>query len=106
VLAREGIEVEIIDLRCLAPWDQETVLASVRRTHRLVVAQETWPAAGFSAEVVATVTERALRDLHVPARRVGALPVPIPSGPLRRHALPTVDRLVDVVRQVVREEKM
>lgn len=101
VLAGEGIEAEILDLRSLAPWDREAVLASVRKTHRLVVIQETWPTAGFSAEVVATVAEGALRDLYAPARRVGAEPVPIPSGPLRRHALPTVARLADAVRQVV-----
>lgn len=101
-LAREDIEVEVIDVRSLAPWDRDAVLSSVRRTHRLVVLQETWPTASFAAEVAATVAEHALADLRAPIRRIGAEPVPIPSGPLRRLALPNAGRVVTIMRELVR----
>jgi pyruvate dehydrogenase E1 component beta subunit len=101
-LAGEGIEAEVIDLRSLRPWDEERVLDSVRRTGRLVTAHEAWTQGGFGAEVAATVAERALDDLAAPVVRVGALSVPIPSGPLRPHALPGLERIVDALRAVVR----
>ena len=100
-LAREGLEVEVVDLRSLAPWDPDTVVASVRRTGRLVIAHDAWVSGVFGAEVAATVAERALRDLVAPVARVGARPVPIPSGPLRRHALPNAPELAEAIRRVV-----
>jgi pyruvate/2-oxoglutarate/acetoin dehydrogenase E1 component len=100
-LVGEGIETEVIDLRTLSPWDHGTVLSSVRRTHRLVVAQEAWVSAGFGAEVVATVAEHEVTDLVAPVKRVGALPVPIPSGSLRSLVLPNVARLAEAIRQVL-----
>jgi pyruvate dehydrogenase E1 component beta subunit len=102
-LAREGIDVEVIDLRSLAPWDSATVLESVRRTHRLVIVHETWVTGGFGAEVAATVAEHLSSvDLRAPIARIGAKPVPIPSGPLRAHALPTAAQLMEAVRATVR----
>lgn len=101
-LADDGIQVEVIDLRSLAPWDSETVVSSVRRTGRLVTVHEAWVAGGFGAEVAATVAERAADALAAPVARVGALPIPIPSGPLRAHALPNTARLVEAIRRVVR----
>lgn len=96
---RDGIDVEVIDLRSLAPWDAPAVVESVRRTRRLVIAHETWVAGGFGAEVAATVAEQLGRErVCVPIVRVGALPVPIPSGPLRARALPTAARLADALR--------
>jgi pyruvate/2-oxoglutarate/acetoin dehydrogenase E1 component len=100
-LAREGIEAEVLDLRTLAPWDRQAVQSSVSRTQRLIVAHETWVTGGFGAEVVAAVAEEAPEILLAPVVRVGARPVPIPSGPLRRHALPDAAQIVDAVRQVV-----
>ena len=99
-LARDDIEAEVVDLRTLAPFDRDTVLASVRRTGRLVTAHEAWVGGGFGAEVAAAVAEGALDALRAPVVRVGAAPVPIPSGPLRRHALPTAAHIVDAVRRV------
>ncbi len=99
--AKEGIEAEVVDLRSLAPWDKETVLQSVRRTHRLVIVHETWVSGSFGAEVAATVAEQAFRDLEAPIVRVGAEPVPIPSGPLRRHALPNAARLTEALHTVM-----
>lgn len=71
--AQQGISVEVIDLRTIWPWDRETVLASAGRTGRLLVAHEAVQAAGFGAEVTATVAE----ELGVPVRRVGAPRIPV-----------------------------
>ena len=103
-LAGEGVDVEVIDLRSLAPWDAATVLGSVSRTRRLVIAHEAWVAGGFGAEVAATVAGH-LRggDLLAPIMRVGAEPVPIPSGPLRARALPTMARLMEAIRTTIHE---
>jgi pyruvate/2-oxoglutarate/acetoin dehydrogenase E1 component len=100
-LAREGVEVEVIDLRTLRPWDRATVVASARRTGRLVTAHEAWVEGGIGAEVVATVVEQALGDLLSPPMRVGAAPVPVPSGALRAHALPDAEAIARAVRQVM-----
>jgi len=98
-LSREGAEVEIIDLRSLAPWDAATVVDSVRRTRRLVIAHETWVTGSFGAEVAATVAGATPRvGLMAPITRVGAAPVPIPSGPLRARALPTSAQIAAAVR--------
>ncbi|MBI4503915.1 MAG: dehydrogenase [Chloroflexi bacterium] len=100
-LAAEGVDVEVIDLRTLAPWDRDAVLASVRRTGRVVIAHEAWATGGFGAEIAATVAEHALETLAAPIARVGALPVPVPSGHLRRLALPNAERIVAAVRAVL-----
>ena len=77
-LAGEGVSVEVIDLRTLWPWDREAVLASVRRTGRLVVAHEAVSVGGFGAEVAATVSEALFGSLKAPVKRLGAPRVPIP----------------------------
>jgi acetoin:2,6-dichlorophenolindophenol oxidoreductase subunit beta len=94
-LAAEGVETEVIDLRSLAPWDAEMVVASVQKSGRLVTAHEAWVAGGIGAEIVAVVAERAARALRggSPIVRVGAAPVPIPSGPLRKYALPHAEEV-------------
>ena len=97
-LAREGIEVEAIDLRSMRPWDREAVVSSVRRTGRLVYVQEAWVTAGFGAEVLAAVAEDAPGTR---VRRVGTAEVPVPSGPLRKIALPAAASVVEAVRSVL-----
>jgi len=98
-LANEGVEVEVIDLRSLAPWDTVTVIESTRRTRRLVIAHETWVTGGFGAEVAATVAGTMPRvELVAPIARVGAAAVPIPSGSLRARALPTSAQIMAAVR--------
>jgi pyruvate/2-oxoglutarate/acetoin dehydrogenase E1 component len=98
-LAGEGIEAEVVDLRSLAPWDASTVIDSVRRTRRLIIAHETWVTGSFGAEVAATVAGQMPRvELLAPIMRVGAARVPIPSGPLRARALPTSAQIVAAVR--------
>ncbi|MCL4767475.1 MAG: alpha-ketoacid dehydrogenase subunit beta [Hyphomicrobiaceae bacterium] len=80
-LAHEGVEVELIDLRTLWPWDKAAVVRSVEKTGRLLVAQESVSVAGFGAEVAATVAERLHRRLKAPVRRVGAPRIPISYAP-------------------------
>ena len=76
-LARDGIDVEVIDLRTLWPWDRDTVLESVGRTGRLLVAHEAVQVAGFGAEVAATVAE----ELGCPVKRLGAPRIPVGYAP-------------------------
>ncbi len=79
--AERGVELEIIDLRTLVPWDRETVLASVAKTHRVVVVHEAWRTAGFGAEIAAEIAETAFRHLDAPPARVGARHTPVPFSP-------------------------
>jgi acetoin:2,6-dichlorophenolindophenol oxidoreductase subunit beta len=80
-LAREDIEVEVVDLRSLWPWDKDTVLESVAKTGRLMVVHEAVRVGGFGAEIAATVAERLHRALKAPIRRLGAPRAPISYAP-------------------------
>ncbi len=103
-LAREGISVEIVDPRTLVPLDTETIRRSVRKTGRLVIADEAGPTAGFSAEVAAITTEDAatFARLQAPVKRVCALQVPIPYSPiLESHVFPDRKRIVAAIREAL-----
>jgi pyruvate/2-oxoglutarate/acetoin dehydrogenase E1 component len=100
-LAQEGIELEILDLRTLRPLDRDAILASVRRTRRLITVHEAWVAGGIGAEVAASVVEEAPELLLAPVIRIGAAPVPVPSGKVRPHALPNARHIVDAARRVM-----
>jgi pyruvate dehydrogenase E1 component beta subunit len=101
-LAREGIEAEVIDLRTLSPLDTDTVVESVRRTGRLVVAHEAWKIGGIGGEVAATVAEQAFEALRGPIVRVGAPHVPIPSASdLRNLVIPQKSHLLAAARQTL-----
>ncbi len=80
-LAAQGVEVEVVDLRTLWPWDQELVLDSMRRTRRLLVVQEAGRVAGFGAEVAASVADRLWDVLRAPVRHLGAPRAPIAYAP-------------------------
>ena len=98
-LAAEGIDVEVIDPRTLVPLDLETIAASVRRTHRLVVAHEAVEHGGFGAEIVAEVQAAVFDDLDAPIGRVGAPFAPVPfSPPLEDAYLPGRADVVAAVR--------
>jgi acetoin:2,6-dichlorophenolindophenol oxidoreductase subunit beta len=104
-LAADGIDVEVVDLRSLAPWDAETVLASVRKTGRLVVAHEAVRRGGFGGEVAATVAEQAFDALKAPIVRVAGLNTTIPFNlALERVAVPQVPDIVAGVRAAVGRE--
>ncbi len=105
MLAKEGISVEVVDPRTLVPMDAETIRESVRRTGRLVVADEAGPTAGASAEIAALVTEDAatFARLKAPVKRVCALAVPIPYSPvLEDHVFPDRNRIAAGVREVLK----
>lgn len=106
-LAAEGISVEVVDPRSLVPMDADAIRASVRKTGRLVVADEAGATAGASAEIVALVTEhpQTFAALQAPPERVCALPVPIPYAPsLEDHVFPDRERIAAAVRRVVAGE--
>lgn len=99
LLGQRGISCEVIDLRTIRPWDKEAVLASVRKTHRLVVVHEAVKSFGAGAEIAATVMEEAFDDLDAPVVRVGAHDIPIPfNETLERETTPTVERIVEAVK--------
>jgi pyruvate/2-oxoglutarate/acetoin dehydrogenase E1 component len=103
-LAGEGISIEVVDPRTLAPLDTETIRSSVRKTGRLVIADEAGPTAGFAAEVAAVATEDAatFARLKAPVKRVCALQVPIPYSPiLEGHVFPDRKRIIAGVREVL-----
>ncbi|WP_037311732.1 alpha-ketoacid dehydrogenase subunit beta [Amycolatopsis orientalis] len=96
----EGWDVEVVDLRSLTPFDDETVTASVRRTGRAVVVHEAAGFGGYGAEVVARVTEQCFHQLHAPVLRVTGLDIPYPPPKLERHQLPDVDRILDTIARL------
>lgn len=101
-LEQEGVGVEVIDPRTLAPLDEDIILESVRKTHRLVIVHEAWPYGGFGAEVAAMVGTKAFEWLDAPIGRVCALPVPMPyNGDLERSVIPGVDQIIAAIREVM-----
>ena len=102
LLARDGIEAEVIDLRSLVPLDRETILASVRRTRRLLVVHEAILRGGYGGEIAALVAEEAFDDLDAPPRRLAGVETPIPyAAHLERGVVPQVEDIVRVAREIV-----
>jgi pyruvate dehydrogenase E1 component beta subunit len=95
--AAEGRSLEVVDLRSIVPFDDETVAASVRRTGRVVVVAEAPGFASVAAEIVARVQERCFHSLAAPVRRVTGFDIPYPAPKLEEHYLPSVDRILDAV---------
>ena len=95
LLAAEGISAEVVDLRSLRPLDTDTVIASVKKTNRLVTAEEGWAACGIGAELAAVVMEQAFDWLDAPVKRVAGVDVPMPyAANLEQLALPQVGDIV------------
>lgn len=93
-----NISAEVVDLRSIRPLDEETVLASVRKTHRAVLVDENKPFCGVSAQIASMIQERAFDDLDAPVQRVCSLDAPaIYSPPLEALQLPTADRIIQKV---------
>jgi pyruvate dehydrogenase E1 component beta subunit len=100
-LAAQGISAEVIDLRTIRPLDTATILASVKKTNRLVCVEEGWPFAGVSAEISACVMENAFDYLDAPVERVCGVDVPLPyAANLEKLALPQVEDIVKAVKKV------
>ena len=100
-LVDEDVSVEVIDLRCLVPFDRETVLTSVRKTGKALIVHEDNLTGGFGGEVAAVIAQDAFEDLDAPVRRVAALDTPIPfSPPLEREYLPLEDDILAAARDL------
>jgi 2-oxoisovalerate dehydrogenase E1 component beta subunit len=100
-LEGDGLSVEIVDIRSLIPWDREAVLASVRKTSRLLVLHEDTRTAGFGAEIAATVADEAFEHLDAPIRRLAAPDTPVPfSPPLEKAFIPQADDVVAALRDL------
>lgn len=102
--AEDGRSVEVIDLRSLSPFDDETVTASVRRTGRAVVVHEASRFCGYGAEVAARVTEQCFYSLEAPVLRVTGFDIPYPPPHLEEYHLPSVDRILDAIDRLEWEE--
>lgn len=101
-LEAEGISVEVIDPRTVAPLDRETIIQSVAKTGRLVILDEAYAACGFSAEVAALVSEEALDELDAHVKRICALPAPHAFSPsLDHYLIPSRERIMSEIRLLV-----
>ena len=102
VLGQDGIDAEIVDLRSLRPLDDATVLASVRKTRRVVIVDEGWRTCSLAAEIGQRIVEQGFYDLDAPIARVCTEEVPIPYPKhLEDAALPSCERIVDTVRRLL-----
>lgn len=102
-LAQEGIEAEVIDLRTLLPLDTETILASLKKTNKLLVVHEDTRTGGIAGEIAALVCESAFEDLDGPILRVTALDTPVPYAPtLEERFLPDVEKVVAAARELAK----
>jgi 2-oxoisovalerate dehydrogenase E1 component beta subunit len=102
-LSKEGIEVEVVDLRTLLPLDRETVFASVKKTNKLLVVHEDTRTGGIAGEIAALVCEGAFGDLDGPVTRVTSLDTPVPfSPPLEEQFLPNVQKIAAAARDLAK----
>jgi len=99
--ADDGVSVEVIDLRSLAPVDYPTIEASVRKTGRLVVTHEAIRSGGLGGEIIATITERCFEFLEAAPVRVTGFDIPYPVAKLESHHLPDLDRMLDGIDRVM-----
>src|ERR1700693_398574 len=100
-LSKEGIEAEVVDLRTLLPLDRETILASLRKTNKLLVVHEDTRTGGIAGEIAALVMENAFEDLDGPVRRVTSLDTPVPYAPgLEDYFLPNAGKVVAAAREL------
>jgi pyruvate/2-oxoglutarate/acetoin dehydrogenase E1 component len=97
----KGISAEVIDVRTIVPYDEETVNASVERTGRLVIVQEAPRTLGFASEISARVVEDLLDVLEAPPERVTGFDVPFPFYKMEQWAMPDVDRIIKGMRKVL-----
>lgn len=101
ILAKDGIDVEVIDLRTIVPYDRETILESVKKTHRLVIVHEAVKQGGVGAEIAAFVAEEAIDYLDAPILRFGAPFTPVPFSPVLENAYRVkTDDIVNGIRKM------
>ena len=102
-LAKEGIDLEIIDLRTLRPLDMQPVISSVKKTNRAVIVEEGWKSFGVGAEVATRIYEEAFDFIDAPVQRVAQKETPLPyNRQLEQMALPQVEDIVKAVKEVLK----
>jgi pyruvate dehydrogenase E1 component beta subunit len=102
ILDAEGIDVEIVDPRTLSPLDEDIILSSVAKTHRLVIVDEDNPRCSVAADIAALVADKGFDLLDAPIKMVNAPHTPVPfSPPLEQFYIPSPDRIADVVREII-----
>lgn len=102
ILAKEGIDAEVIDLRSLRPLDDQTIMASVKKTHKVVIVDDGWKSGSISAEIMARINEQAFYELDAPMARVCTVEVPLPYAKhLEDAAIVQTDKIVEMVKKVV-----
>ena len=102
ILEKEGIDVEVIDLRTLKPLDQDLIFSSVKKTGRVVIVEEGRRCGGYGAEIGATLAEECIDYLDAPIRRVAAIDTPVPfSPPLEEKYLPNESKIAEAVRSIL-----
>ena len=105
-LEKDGISAEVVDLRSLRPLDENTIVASVEKTHRLVIVHEGWPYGGVGAEITDRVQRLAFDALDGPILRVTTLDVPMPyNAKLEQACMPQADRIVSTVKRLFARER-
>ncbi|WP_456323611.1 alpha-ketoacid dehydrogenase subunit beta [Hydrogenimonas sp.] len=103
-LEKEGIDAEVVDLRSLRPLDDETIMASVAKTHRVLTVDEGWRSGSISAEIMARINEQAFFELDAPMRRVCSEEVPIPyPRHLEEAAIPSVEKVAAAARALMED---
>ena len=101
ILAKEGIQVELIDPRTVSPLDTDTILRSVSKTGRLLIVDEDFAHCGVSSEIAAQLADRGFDDLDAPIRRLNGKPSPTPYSPtLEAAVVPDVDAIADAIRNL------
>jgi pyruvate/2-oxoglutarate/acetoin dehydrogenase E1 component len=103
ILSKEGIEAEVVDVRCLRPLDMDTIVQSVKKTRKAVVVGEGWKTYGIEAEIVAGLNEKAFEYLDAPVGRIGLTDIYAPFAlSLEKMVLPNLGKIVEAVRSVVK----
>jgi pyruvate dehydrogenase E1 component beta subunit len=101
-LAKEGINVEVVDLRTVRPIDYATIIESVKKTNRLVIVEEAWPLASISSEITFNVQKHAFDHLDAPILRITCADVPLPYAPtLIAASLPNAEKVIKAVKEVM-----
>ncbi|MFM7157920.1 MAG: alpha-ketoacid dehydrogenase subunit beta, partial [Bacteroidota bacterium] len=101
-LQKEGVSIEVVDIRTLVPFDEETVLASARKTNRVLITHEATLTGGFAGEISARITEKAFDALDAPIKRVAAFDSPTPFAPtLEKAMLPNAEKIEKELRELL-----
>ena len=101
-LGKDGVSVEVVDPRCLAPFDRGAVFASVRKTHRVVIVEEAAKTGAFGAQIASWLAEELFDEMDAPIQRVASRDVPMPfSPPMEEFVLPKVSDIIAAVRRIL-----